>query len=66
MDCKYRPKRRWKAIFGQVRRQRGAIFHALARAKEWQIMDGHLLVDPVHMGIAILPSRASGDRVFER
>ena len=33
-DCKYHaifvPKRRRKAIFGQARRQLGAIFHALA------------------------------------
>ena len=36
-DCKYHvvfvPKRRRKAIFGQARRQLGAIFHALARQK---------------------------------
>ena len=37
-DCKYHvvfvPKRRRKAIFGQTRKQLGAIFHALARQKE--------------------------------
>ena len=36
-DCKYHvvfvPKRRRKAIFGQTRRQLGAIFHALARQR---------------------------------
>jgi len=41
-DCKYHvvfvPKRRRKAIFGQTRRQLGAIFHALARQKECQII----------------------------
>ena len=39
-DCKYHvilvPKRRRKLIFGQARRQLGAIFHALARQKECQ------------------------------
>jgi hypothetical protein len=39
-DCKYHVlfvcKRRRKAIFGQTRRQLGAIFHALARQKECQ------------------------------
>src|SRR5580693_5289805 len=41
-DCKYHvvfvPKRRRKAIFGQTRRQLAAIFHALARQKECQIL----------------------------
>ena len=58
-DCKYHvvfvPKRRRKAIFGQARRQLGAIFHALARQKECQILEGHLMPDHVHMCIAIPP-----------
>src|SRR5438034_3449986 len=58
-DCKYHvvfvPKRRRKAIFGQTRRQLGAIFHALARQKECQIIEGHLMADHVHMCIAIPP-----------
>jgi len=58
-DCKYHvvfvPKRRRKVIFGQTRRQLGQIFHALARQKECQILEGHLLPDHVHMCIAIPP-----------
>ena len=58
-DCKYHvvfvPKRRRKAIFGQTRRQLGAIFHALAKQKECQIIEGHLMPDHVHMCIAIPP-----------
>src|SRR2546428_12240664 len=58
-DCKYHvvlvPKRRRKAIFGQARRQLGAIFHALARQKECQIIEGHLMPDHVHICIAIAP-----------
>src|SRR5580700_7330013 len=58
-DCKYHvvfvPKRRRKAIFGQTRRQLGQIFHALARQKECQIVEGHLLSDHVPMCIAIPP-----------
>ena len=46
-DCKYHvvfvPKRRRKAIFGQTRQQLGQIFHALARQKECQILEGHLM-----------------------
>lgn len=62
-DCKYHvvfvPKRRRKAIFGQARRQLGAIFHALARQKECQIIEGHLMPDHVHMCIAIPPKNPS-------
>ena len=49
------PKRRRKAIFGQTRRQLGQIFHGLARQKECQILEGHLMPDHVHMCIAIPP-----------
>jgi REP element-mobilizing transposase RayT len=46
-DCKYHvvlvPKRRRKAIFGNIRRQLGPIFHALAKQKECQIVEGHLM-----------------------
>ena len=49
------PKRRRKAIFGQTRRQLGPIFHALAKQKECQIIEGHLMPDHVHMCIAIPP-----------
>ena len=58
-DCKYHvvfiPKRRRKALFGQVRRHLGKIFHALDQQKECQILEGHLLPDHVHMCIAIPP-----------
>ena len=48
-------KRRRKAIFGQTRQQLGQILHALARQKECQILEGHLMPDHVHMCIAIPP-----------
>ena len=58
-DCKYHvvfvPKRRRKVLFGQARRKWGEVFHALARQKECQIIEGHLLPDHVHMCIAIPP-----------
>ena len=58
-NCKYHvvfvPKRRHKVLFGQTRRQLGEIFHALARQKECQIIEGHLMLDHVHMGIEIPP-----------
>jgi putative transposase len=61
-DCKYHvvfiPKKRRKALFGQARRQLKDIFHALARQKECQILEGHLMRDHVHMCIAIPPKYA--------
>ena len=58
-DCKYHvvfvPKRRRKVLFGKARRQLGEVFDALARQKGCQILEGHLMPDPVHMCIAIPP-----------
>jgi putative transposase len=58
-DCKYHvgfiPKKRRRALFGQARRYLGEIFHALARQKECQIIEGHVLPDHVHRCIAIPP-----------
>jgi len=49
-DCKYHvvfvPKRRRKLLFGQARTQVGRSIHALARQKECQIIEGHLLPGP--------------------
>ena len=47
------PKKRRKVLFGQARRYLGEIFHALARQKECQIIEGHVMPDHVHMCIAI-------------
>ena len=61
-DCKYHvvfiPKCRRKALYGQIRKHLGAIFHELARQKECQIVEGHLMPDHVHMCIAIPPKFA--------
>ncbi len=52
-ECKYQvvfvPKYRRKARGGELRRKLGAIFHELARQKECQIIEGHLMPDHVHM-----------------
>ena len=42
----------------QARRHLGPIFHALARQKECQILEGRLMSDYVHMCIAIPPKHA--------
>ena len=61
-DCKYHivfiPKRRKKRIFGELRRYLGEIFHELAGHKESKIVEGHLLLDHVHMCLSIPPKHA--------
>jgi putative transposase len=56
-ECKYHvvfvPKYRRKLLYGELRRKLGAIFHELARQKECQIIEGHLMPDHVHIGIVI-------------
>jgi putative transposase len=47
------PKRRRQVLCGKTRRHLGEIFHALARQKECQNLEGHLMPDHVHMCIAI-------------
>ena len=61
-DCKYHvvfiPKWRRKALYGQSRRELGQVFRELARHKESQVEEGHLMVDHVHMMLSIPPKYA--------
>jgi putative transposase len=61
-ECKYhvvfKPKYRKKVLFGQIRRHLGTVFHELARRKECQIEEGHLMPDHVHMLISIPPKQS--------
>ena len=61
-DCKYHvvfvPKRRRKVLFGNIRKALGPIFHALAKQKECEITEGHVMPDHVHMLISIPPKFA--------
>ena len=61
-NCKYHvvfiPKYRKKVIFGHLRQRLGAIFHELARQRESEIIEGHLMKDHVHMCISIPPKYA--------
>jgi putative transposase len=61
-DCKYHlvfvPKYRRKMLFGQIRKELGAIFHDLARQKGCRIIEGHIMPDHVHMCIEIPPKIA--------
>ena len=61
-ECKYHvvfiPKYRKKALYGNLRRYLGEVFHRLAKQKESRIEEGHLQSDHVHMMITIPPKYA--------
>jgi putative transposase len=61
-DCKYHvvfvPKKRRKALYGNIRKVVGPLFHDLAKQKECAILEGHVMPDHVHMLIAIPPKYA--------
>ena len=58
-ECKYHgvivPKYRRKALFGHVRKRLGNIFRQLCRQKEIELVEGHALLDHVHMVLSIPP-----------
>ena len=49
------PKYRRKALYGSLRKHLGKVFRELARQRECEIGEGHLMVDHVHMLISIPP-----------
>ncbi len=61
-ECKYHivfiPKCRCKKLYQQLRQHLGEVFRQLAQRKESQILEGHLVVDHVHMLISIPPKYA--------
>jgi putative transposase len=61
-ECKYHvvfiPKCRRKRLYGQIRRELGGIFRELARQKESEVEEGHLMSDHVHMLISVPPKYA--------
>jgi putative transposase len=52
------PKYRKKAIYGEIRKALGPIFHELAQQKGCKIIEGHLRPDHVHICIEIPPKYA--------
>ena len=61
-ECKYHvvfiPKCLRKTLYAQLRQHLGEVFRRLAQQKESQILEGHLIVDHVHMLISIPPKYA--------
>jgi len=58
-ECKYHvvwiPKCRRKTLYGQLRKYLGQIFKELARNRESEVLEGHMMPDHVHMLISIPP-----------
>jgi putative transposase len=61
-ECKYHivfiPKYRRKKLYQQLREHLGEVFRRLAQQKECHVLEGHLVVDHVHMLISIPPKYA--------
>ena len=61
-DCKYHivwiPKCRKKVLYGQLRKYLGEVLRELARQRESQVLEGHLMGDHVHMFVSIPPKYA--------
>jgi putative transposase len=66
-ECKdpvsFIPKCRRKGLYGSLRQHLGSVFRELARHKECEIEEGHLMVDHVHMLLSI-PPKYSGSQVL--
>ena len=61
-ECKYSvvwiPKYRKKKLFEELRKELGPVLRELAKHKESEIPEGRMLLDHVHMLIAIPPKYA--------
>ena len=61
-ECKYHvvwiPKCRRKTLYGQVRKYLGQVFKDLARSRECELLEDHMMPDHVHMLISIPPKYA--------
>ena len=58
-DCKYHivfiPKYRKKAIYGALRKHLGEIFRELAQQRACKDVEGHLMIDHVHICLSVPP-----------
>ena len=65
--CRYHvvivPKYRRKSIFGTMRREMGEIFKELCRRFGIELVEGHVMVDHVHMCLGIPPKYSVANTV---
>ena len=61
-ECKYHvvfiPKYRRKALYAELRKDLGEVFHRLAEHRDSRVEEGHLMPDHVHMMLSIPPKYA--------
>ena len=61
-DCKYHvvmvPKYRKKTIYGQLRKEMGAILRELFKQKGVEVVEGHAMPDHVHVCVSIPPKHS--------
>jgi len=61
-DCKYHvvwiPKCRRKVLYGSLRKSLAPVIKELAKQRESEILEGHLMADHVHVVISIPPKYA--------
>ena len=66
-ECKYHvvfiPKYRRKVLYGTLRKHLGRLLRELARQKECEIGEGHLMVDHVHMLLSVILRVRTGHEV---
>lgn len=49
------PKYRRKTLYGQLRKYLGQVFKELTRNRESEVLEGHLMLDHMHMLMSIPP-----------
>jgi putative transposase len=58
-ECKYHvvfiPKYRKKTLYLELRQYLGEVFRELARQRESEVLEGHLMADHVHIMLSIPP-----------
>ena len=61
-ECLYHlvwiPKYRKKKLFTELRKELGLVFRDLAGRKECEVIEGHLMVDHVHILLSVPPKYA--------
>ncbi|MGI9392805.1 MAG: IS200/IS605 family transposase [Parvibaculales bacterium] len=66
-ECKYHvvfvPKYRKKKLYGKLREDMGAILRSLCRQRGVDLLEGHLMIDHVHMCLSIPPKFSVSDVV---
>lgn len=66
-DYKYHvvfvPKGRKKELYGKIRKFLGPVFRELIRQKESELVEGHMMIDHVHMLVKVPPKYAVAEAI---